>query len=67
MFESFLLTVTIVMVPPEHLHEFCSAGTGCYKPALNTLYVREIRGIDDRERLLDLGHEIYHAIGYRHE
>lgn len=55
------------MVPSERLHEFCSAGVSCYKPAINTLYIREIRGINDRERLLDLGHEVYHAIGNKHE
>ena len=65
--EALTLTVIVLFVPDGQIHEYCSKpATACYKPALNTVYVREPRGFYDRERLLDLGHEIFHAIGNRH-
>lgn len=56
---------TFRIIETEKVHEFCSAGNACYHH--NTVFIEPVRGDWDTERMAALGHEVWHAMGNKHE
>lgn len=65
---AIVVTVTVVQVPDRKISDYCAPpAVACYKHSSNRIYIREIKNLNDYERLQDLGHEVYHLMGYKHD
>lgn len=56
----------IIQLEQIEVAKICRA-QACYNRKTNTIYIPKIRGDWDHERIYALGHEMWHALGGRHE
>lgn len=69
-----VVVVRVVWMEPDEVNKFCNGGTvseeyvilGCFDPSSNTIYTPQPRSFNDRQRLVILGHEFWHALGADH-
>lgn len=58
----------VLEVEPKDIHNWCPRpAPACYDRTLHRIVIREIETEHDREIFLDLGHEMWHAMGNKHQ